>query len=295
MSGITFGVLRREIGREAGFDRDPVNWTAEQTVDVWDLLRNAVNQVHRPPRLPGEIAAYQWSFLRPMLTVQLRAGVEDYDLPKDFAYLDGRLYFIAQDRAVVELQRVNEGRILERRQRTWSNSPQYYPQLFAICIKESTRVTEQIYELKIWPRPDADYTVRGRYHARIAFVPDDAMVPLGGQEHAELFRASCMDLVEQMLDDDRGRRHDQFLEQLAASIDFDRKASTPATMGYNWDPRDRRDYDLYGVPRAVSGLVTVESSLPDDDGEAESPTTSLTTQDGQTITTQDGVPIGPQP
>jgi len=296
MSGITFGMLRREIGRSAGFDRDPTNWTPEQTIDVWDLLRNAINQVHRPPRLPGEYSAYQWSFLKPLLTLQIRPGVEDYDLPPDFAFLDGRLYFVAQDRAVVELQRVNEGRILERRQRTWTSSPQYYPQLFSIAIKQSTRVTDQIYQLKIWPRPDANYTVQGRYHARMNFVEDDDQVPLGGQEHAELFRSSCMDKVEQMLDDDRGRRHDEFMEQLAASIDFDRKASAPATMGYNWDPGDRRDYDLYGVPRAASGLVTVESSLPPDDGEGEPPVTGgFVTQDGVVLVTQDGVELGPQP
>lgn len=68
---MTYGKLRRAIGRRVGQGRDPDAWEAgsEEALDAEDILQKAVRMVLDPPPLPGEKYAHEWSFLRPVETL----------------------------------------------------------------------------------------------------------------------------------------------------------------------------------------------------------------------------------
>ena len=65
--------LRREIGMEVGYDRDPSNWTAQQVDDVDYIIKQALRSVYHPPPLPNEAIAHEWSFMRPTTTITTTA------------------------------------------------------------------------------------------------------------------------------------------------------------------------------------------------------------------------------
>ena len=237
---INYEQLKRDIGRYLGYDREPGNWTEDEDEDVEQVIAQGLRQFYRPPRIPGDKYSHQWSFLRPIGSLAITSGTADYDLPTDFADLDGDLYFVTGDNCPTRIRQVNEGRILDLRSRETSMDTISSPSECAVVAKKSDGTAEQVYTLMLWPTPDADYTVKFRYYSRQQMLTADADVPLGGTEHAETIRASCLAAAESFLDDERGAKWAEFLDQLQASVDFDRKANSPSTLGYNGDRSDKR-------------------------------------------------------
>lgn len=295
--GITCGQLRREIGHYLGFDRDPDNWSSNETQDVWDVIDSGLRTFYRPPRLEGEAEAYQWSFLKPQLTIQLRTGVDEYLMPEDFAGFEGGLYFVNENNAQSRIQLVNEGRILQLREQTWNTLSLLSPACAAIVPVPADEIVQQRYKLLIWPRPDAAYTIRCIYLARQDGLRNDNTVPAGGQEHAETILASCLAAAaRKCMDEDLGSKDAWYRDQVRASMDFDRRANSPRTLGYMGDPGvDQHDFP--GYPRSIGGLVTLEAYPVDGGGgggEGEPPTSGIQTQSGQPLVTQGGQVIVPQ-
>lgn len=285
---INCGSLRREIGRFLGFDRDPANWGTNEAQDVWDILDSGLRQFYRPPRLPGERMSYQWKFLRPIGTITVESGIDDYDLPEDFAGIDGLLYFSQADVVTASSVRiVNHSMLLQRRQAYWYTNSTWEPQLAAIVPKSSQGVQQQSYQLMIWPKPDETYTLKFRYYARQRPMRNDWEVPLGAEEHAETILLSCLAAAEIHLDDEEGPRYRKFIERLMASMDWDRRIGSPKHLGKNLDFSAGNFRDS-GEIRAIGGLVTLEAYPPD----VDTPTPGqLETQDGALIDTQDGAPV----
>jgi hypothetical protein len=237
---ITYDSLRKDIGRYLGFDRDPSNWNEDEDDDVQSVLDAGLRQFYRPPRIAGDRYSHQWSFLKPIGTITLTESVGDYDMPTDFADLDGDLYYHESELAPRRIRQVNEGRILELRQRDWYTATATYPQEAAIVPKKSDGTADQLYQLWIWPLPSQAFVLKFRYTARQQALSCDNEVPLGGSEHAEAIRASCLASAESFLDDERGTKWQEFMDQLQSSVDFDRRANSPSTLGYNGDNSDRR-------------------------------------------------------
>lgn len=231
--GLTFLELKRYVGRYLGFDRDPTNWSANESTDVNDVIKDGLRLFYRPPRLPEEGKAYQWSFLRPHGNVTMMPSQDDYLMPEDFAGIDGALYFVQADFATIEVTIVNEHRIRALRQRHWYNTTQYYPRYAAIIPNQTEGESTQRYTMMVWPKPDNSYTMNYKYFARQRCMGEDTEVPLGGGEHAETIKAACIAAAEAHLDDEVGPKRAIFLDNVRASVDFDRKASSPETLGYN--------------------------------------------------------------
>ena len=72
---IQYSDLRREVGMEVGYDRDPSNWTSQQSTDVDYIIRQALRSVYLPPPLPGEQSSHSWSFMKPVTTIETTAPV----------------------------------------------------------------------------------------------------------------------------------------------------------------------------------------------------------------------------
>jgi hypothetical protein len=73
--GITYGDIRREIGRFLGYGRDPAVWAldANKAADVEDIIKSGARRAYMPPPLPGEKYAHEWSFLKPVSTLTVNA------------------------------------------------------------------------------------------------------------------------------------------------------------------------------------------------------------------------------
>lgn len=294
--GLTYLKLKREVGRFLGFDRDPSNWGSNEIQDVEDVIDSGLRQFYFPPRLPEERWAHRWSFLRPLGHVNVISGQWDYDLPEDFSSLDGDLFFQNSDTLYEKVQLVNEPRILQLRQDDWFETSTFEPKYAAITPNRADGISTTTYQLMLWPRPDKNYLLTFKYFVRPSPLRSDGDVPLGGPEHSEAIRASCMAAAEAHLDDEIGPKWERFLQQLRGAIDFDRKANSPSNLGVN-DDRSVCSVEFRGQFRAIGGLVTLEKFPPDggtDPGEGEGPGTVVITQDGQVLVDQNGNPITPQ-
>lgn len=282
---LTYGLLRREIGRYLGFHRTPANWSANETQDVDDILNSGLRQFYFPPRLPSEPYSHQWSFLIPHGTLSLVADTDVYAMPSDFASFYGDIYYQENDWAPRKIRLVNEAKILALRQSTWNDASEYYPRYAATVVKTSDETAAQVIELHIWPKPDSGsatgtslletedgnviqtedgnnidlsvagdsgYTLAFRYIVRPTADTSDANVPLGGPEHAEAILSSCLSVAELRGDDHRGAKHERFLEALASAIDFDRRSCADEALGVNSDPSmsDGREY-YYRTKRII--------------------------------------------
>lgn len=234
--GITYGQLRREVGRYLGFDRDSANWTADEAQDVNDVLDSGLRQFYFPPRLDGDTLAHQWNFLQPQVTLTLVVDQDDYDMPAEFAGFVGDVHYVNESWAPTPLRLVNEAKILQLRSSELNDSSGYYPRYAALVAKSSDETAAQVYQLQIWPSPDAAYTLIYRYFIRPQTDKADANVPLGGPEHAEAIRSSVIAAAESHLDDERGAKYARFLDMLRAAVDFDMKANAPTNLGQNSDP-----------------------------------------------------------
>lgn len=69
-----FVELRRSLGRYLGWGRtEDSDWTARETNDADDFIKEALQKFYFPPVLPNERRAHQWSFLSPTLTITTSA------------------------------------------------------------------------------------------------------------------------------------------------------------------------------------------------------------------------------
>lgn len=243
---VTYASLRREIGRFLGFSRDPSTWGTNETTDVTDILAAGLRQFYHPPQLEGERSSYQWSFLRPNGNVIMEADVPDYDMPEDFAGLDGGLFFVKADFSTIEVTVVNISKIKQLRMREWNLENQYWPRYAALSPLMNEGASRQITRLSVWPTPDSTYTLNFKYFVRANGLDDENGYPLGGPEHAETIRASCIAAAEASLDDEMGTKHQRFMMMLRASMNYDRKVSSPQTIGYNGDRESRRNWNSNG-------------------------------------------------
>jgi hypothetical protein len=111
------------------------------------------------------------------------------------------------------------------------------PAYAAIRPKSSPGTSGQRFEVMFWPYPDAVYTFTYSYIILPGTITT-TQYPLGGMAHAETIMASCLDIAHAYVrssDDTRARQRIDFMSRLAASVNLDRSAMTPPTLGYNGD------------------------------------------------------------
>ena len=177
-----------------------------------------------------------------------------YDLPLDFANIDGPLIYAAgQSILQSEVERISEYQLLGQLN---SELLRGYPRLYAVRPKAIDMTASTAYELLISPTSDAAYSLY--YHYRVAIPQLDASnsVPPGGDAHGELYLEACLAAAEQKFHDGAALHTARFQECLVASVSHDRRVSCPDTLGFN---RDRSDemyaFDPEDHRYTFSGLV----------------------------------------
>lgn len=149
-------------------------------------------------------------------------------MPDNFASLLGKVHFDAGSGRTFGLDLVSIAMVEQQRATLRSTG---CPRLGAIVPAPYNEAIGQRFDLHVWPTPDANYTLRGRYLIRIVTLPADTAYLPGGEEHAETIRTACLAAAEHEMEEGTGIHTDLFVAHLAASIDADRRAHAPETLG----------------------------------------------------------------
>jgi hypothetical protein len=160
-----------------------------------------------------------------------------YDLPDDFAAIEGPLTFSPTDGILKRnIEVVAEWQVRAKlAEIPWV----LFPRMAAIRPKPIDETTWTRYEILFWPIPDDTYTLSYRYQVNIQPLNDTNQYPPGAQPHGETILESCLAIAEQTRDGKPGLHTARFAERLSASVSADRKASAPEFLGYNSDHSDR--------------------------------------------------------
>lgn len=237
--------LSRMVGRHIGAGPNPSAWTHQQEQMIAEALRRAKRKVFNPPLVMGERYPHDWSFLRPVGTIETKAGVYAYDLPSDFAQMYGQLTHSTQGSTLYPcINFIGEHIIRQLLQRQETSAR---PDRAAVRVKPKGDTTPTTYELLLWPVPDDSYTIDFRYRVN----PDtseanslpalvDSMDLHGGDRFSEMYLEAAFLSADEIMGVKRSVHEERFLRAVMNAVGSDRLTAAPDSMGYNGDPSSRR-------------------------------------------------------
>lgn len=156
-----------------------------------------------------------------------------YRLPDDFGDLYGQLTFPQNDGYYPALDVISEGRVRTYLQETTSTARPY---LASVRPLTSTGALGQRFDLYLFPIPDVTYTLSYRYQVLVDALSATNRYPLGGMQHADTIKASCLAVAERGRTQTKGEKWDRFIERLRASISMDRNQSAKTLGFWNTEP-----------------------------------------------------------
>lgn len=234
--------IRRHVGRYLTLNRDPTQWTSENSTDVADILKSGERQFY---------GAYPWRFLRPTLELDIDNGEADYALPDDFGgFIDTWLSFTCSNNAVHPVRHTGVAEVLRLRMNEQAAIGK--PEVFAIQWARSLQTSGQRAELWLYPTPSENASLIGPYYSLPNAISDSATYPLGGMPYFECLLESCLAQAELFMNDAQDIHRQQYQVLLAQAIAHERRTGA-ANLGYNGDrstqrvllPRIRSEYVTY--------------------------------------------------
>lgn len=228
---LSYSDLRTAVADFLGYGRDSANWTTKATAHINEALADGLRQFYHPPIVAPARRSYLWSFLRPVGVLTTVATEHRYDMPGDYAGIDGDFVYDSTT-LYRKIQIVGEGQIRELRSGTVTSG---VPQYAAINPKQSNGEGIQAFEVTFWPTPDAAYRLTYRYVASPNASSASQPFPLGGEAHSDTIKQSCLAAAEFLRDDERGIHAQRFMEMLSASISRDAQLTERKFYGYNGD------------------------------------------------------------
>jgi len=233
--------LRRFTARHLGWGRDyeALKQDESQMADLNDCLRSAYRAYLYPETL-GERHAYDWNFLRPFYIIPVPSAVEDFDMPPDFqGDSSGQWSFSQADRHQWYPATVRPPEyVVARRQNAedWSGQP------FDIAFAPERITPDRAQQWKglLFPIPDADYLLKGRFKVVPQELSDEHPWPYGSASTVEALLAACKWKADAMFNDDsRGSSYEEFVAALASARSAD-SATRGRFLGYNGNGGGRR-------------------------------------------------------
>lgn len=227
-SALGFVEIRGRVGHLLGYGSDSADWTSDQTTQLGQIVNDGVARFYNPPPVDG--AAHRWSFLAPTYTFDTAASDAEYDLPDDYGEISGPIHYDNVEKLNNTVEFTSPERIQFLRNQSLTTGT---PQWAAVRPKAQTAGTYQIWELLLWPTPNAILTVHLSYFRQVNLLSTANPYPWGGAVHSQTVLAACMAQAELYMDDATGNWEQRFQQQLLASVMQDRRAHGPATLGYN--------------------------------------------------------------
>ncbi len=220
-SGLSIGFteLKAAVGRLLGYGSASANWSDSQLAEIVGIVQTGYRRVLYPPSVVEGAAGFQWTFLRPTATLTITSAAADYDLPDDFGSLAGGFHY-QEETYLPMIQRVPLAHILEARS-AYSHSSD--PEFVAIRFKSSDGSSGQRQEALFYPAPDTTRVLSYSYDAYQGALSDSYPYPLGGMQMGELYKESCLAIVEVDYFGAPGSHFETYKALLADAISRDRK------------------------------------------------------------------------
>lgn len=235
---ITFPELKARVaafmGWSRGTDYDEPAWSERQQFEIDGIVASGLRKFYYPAieELPG---GYEWSFLRPVVSLTFPSGAQSMGLPDDFGGLEGKVTVsVSGSTGYCPIPVVGDVRHMY----AVSPSATGYPQVCCIDpIRGTTKERGTRSRLMVYPAADQAYTFQFAYYVNPQYLSNAFPHHLGGSQHGETILQSCLAAAELKLDDQRGPQWAEFKTQLLASVNADRKLK-PQVLGYNGDASD---------------------------------------------------------
>lgn len=209
------------VGRQLGYGYSSTNWTADQAIEISDLVQSGYRQFLFPPIMPG-LTPHEWSFLRGTGTIVTVSGTYQYDFPDNFDGAEGTLTFSTTDGMQGPIRIVGESDI--RNLREGQNNTLGVPRFIAIIPKTIAAGTVgQRFSALFWPTPSAVWTLTYKYQSHGSLLSAASPYPLGGMAHGETILASCQHRAALEANDDASAYMGKFIERMNVSIAHDRQ------------------------------------------------------------------------
>ena len=180
----------------------------------------------------------------------------DIALPHDHGGIIGNLNFSATT-SYPPVMKTSESRIRNLRQSSLidqTQRPYYYALRPALVALSSPTTT---YELMLWPRPDASYTLEYKYVIQYDLITGASDVLPGGLRNSEALIGACLAIAERYAMPgamDGGQQWNYFMTVLASAISLDRSEMMAENLGPNLDRSDDAPHSLYDHSQAVTYL-----------------------------------------
>lgn len=242
--------LLSEVGAVLGYGRNIDAWSREKRGTANACVQQGVRNFYAPVPLENEKYAHEWSFLRPIRQLTTVASTYIYELPSDFAALDGPITFEPDQSVLYQpIAVVGEYEVRRRQQDTITTGR---PTIAAIVPSSNPGR----YEIHFWVTPDAAYTLEYRCQVNPLDLSEANQFTHGGTAHVQTVLASCLRAAEEEKQVSQGPHAKEFARRLAASISSDRRLMCPRSIGTN---RDRSE-DTYDRRELDAEVVTYEGS-----------------------------------
>lgn len=256
---LSYNDLAGEVGTFLGYGRgvafgDPA-WTTQQQNVIDSCVRSGLRKFYFPEPMEGSSSPYDWSFLKPTVTVDYPVNAQTIPLPDDFGQFEGDLtLFSTTFQSWWTIPRVSEAAVRQQYSTTPLSSGR--PLLASLQVLRGTTATQgQRWQLFLFPPADQDYKLQFQYYVLADYLNGAFPYPLGGMAHAETILEACLSVAEQRVDDSMTVHSMAFMERLVASIGLDRR-NKPQLLGQNRDRSDEHHARWRGDQHGWS-LVTV--------------------------------------
>lgn len=249
--------IKSLAGLHMGFGQNEDAWTESQTQQVLEAMRQGLRRFYVPPALPGKRYVHNWSFLKPIATLNLVGGQYEYDLPADFGGLDSPMTYAPGTNVIYpDIEIVGEHQIRKLQQATVQANGR--PTKAGFRQKSNVKEAGTGYELLVWPVPDDDYELHYRYDVTAG---QDMTVVHGGDAHFQTI-LEAVKAAADVIQRKKNKPHEAlFMERLAASVMYDQQLSAPRTMGYNRDGSNYKGFDQRHRSVTSGNVVTYNGNV----------------------------------
>lgn len=223
----SYDYLMAEVGAVLGHGRNVGTWSKEQQGVANAVVQRGVREFYAPAPLPGKEQAHEWSFLRPIRQLTLESGTYKYDLPKDFAMLEGPLTFEPDQSTLYQPIRIVAEYEIRKRQQDTTTSGR--PTIAALVAQPDG----EGYQLWFWTTPDDSYTLEYVCQINPLDLSDENQMPYGGTVHYQTILEACLWKAEEEKQVAEGLHARAYEKRLAASISHDQRLMCPRSVGKN--------------------------------------------------------------
>jgi hypothetical protein len=222
---------------------DDTPYVAYQSNELTQIVRSAVSGFYR---------AFDWSFLHPVATLELKPGSHSLRLPDDYGGMESKLVMLTT------LNNTSWHPVEIRQGWQVRNGFALQPNLTgppSMCAVEwekgTTQLSGQRAQLIFFPLADQDYVLQVQYYVIPNMLDGDRPYVYGGALHSETILTGCLAIAEQRKNNAIGPQTQLYQQVLMNSKTLDSR-NRPQQFGQITDSSDenrgRRNPHYYNFP-----------------------------------------------